>query len=132
LCRCKKKKVDQLPVKSKKLKVRNRYFNYLVVSDENENTLIQKRTAKGIWQNLYEFPLIETAKEEEFDFVAEQIKTDYFSDNELLSVMACNEKSIIHKLSHQHLFIKFWKVSVKGAVENGISNEVLKTFPSLS
>jgi A/G-specific adenine glycosylase len=70
--------------------------------------------------------LIETAKKEEFDFV-EQIKTDYFSDNELLSV-ACNEKSIIHKLSHQHLFIKFWKVSV-GGVENGISNEVLKTFP---
>jgi A/G-specific adenine glycosylase len=92
--------------------VRNRYFNYLVVSDENENTLIQKRTAKGIWQNLYEFPLIETAKEEEFDFVAEQIKTDYFSDNELLSVMACNEKSIIHKLSHQHLFIKFGKCKV--------------------
>jgi A/G-specific adenine glycosylase len=91
--------------------VRN-HFNYLVVSDENENTLIQKRTAKGIWQNLYEFPLIETAKEEEFDFVAEQIKTDYFSDNELLSVMACNEKSIIHKLSHQHLFIKFGKCKV--------------------
>jgi A/G-specific adenine glycosylase len=93
-CAALQKKVDQLPVKSKKLKVRNRYFNYLVVSDENENTLIQKRTAKGIWQNLYEFPLIETAKEEEFDFVAEQIKTDYFSDNELLSVMACNVSSI--------------------------------------
>jgi A/G-specific adenine glycosylase len=61
-CAAAKKKVDQLPVKSKKLKVRNRYFNYLVVSDENENTLIQKRTAKGIWQNLYEFPLIETAR----------------------------------------------------------------------
>jgi A/G-specific adenine glycosylase len=44
--RCKKKKVDQLPVKSKKLKVRNRYFNYLVVEDEMNN--IQKRTAKGI------------------------------------------------------------------------------------
>ena len=47
-----KKKVDQLPVKSKKVKVRNRYFNYLVVADENEDTVIQKRTAKGIWQNL--------------------------------------------------------------------------------
>ena len=47
-----KKKVDQLPVKSKKLKVRNRFFNYLVVSDDNENTIIQKRTAKGIWHNL--------------------------------------------------------------------------------
>jgi A/G-specific adenine glycosylase len=41
-CAALQKKVDQLPVKSKKLKVRNRYFNYLVVSDENENT-IQKR-----------------------------------------------------------------------------------------
>jgi A/G-specific adenine glycosylase len=56
--------------------------------------------------------LIETAKEEEFDFVAEQIKTDYFSDNS--SCVMYNEKSIIHKLSHQHLFIKFWKVSVRG------------------
>jgi A/G-specific adenine glycosylase len=124
-----KNKVDQLPVKSKKLKVRNRYFNYLVVADENEDTLIQKRTAKGIWQNLYEFPLIETDKEEGFDHVAEQIQMDYFAGNEVVSIMACNEKSIIHKLSHQHLYIKFWKVSLKGAVENGISNEVLKTFP---
>jgi A/G-specific adenine glycosylase len=88
----------------------------LVVSDENENTLIQKRTAKGIWQNLYEFPLIETAKEEEFDSL--RTDSDYFSGNELLSVMACNEKSIIHKLSHQHLFIKFWKGKRGGGKRN--------------
>jgi A/G-specific adenine glycosylase len=55
-----KKKVDQLPVKSKKLKG-NRYFNYLVVSDDNDDT-ITKTNFKGIWQNLYEFPLIETEK----------------------------------------------------------------------
>ncbi|WP_016989052.1 A/G-specific adenine glycosylase [Flavobacterium sp. ACAM 123] len=124
-----KNKVGQLPVKSKKIKVRNRYFNYLVVADENEDTVIQKRTAKGIWQNLYEFPLLETLKEEEFGHVAEQINNDFFSEHEVVSIMECNEKSIIHKLSHQHLYIKFWKVSLKGAVENGISNEVLKTFP---
>jgi A/G-specific adenine glycosylase len=52
--------------------------------------------------------LIETAKEEEFDFVAEQIKTVTFLQ-QLLSVMACNEKSIIHKLSHQHLLLNFGK-----------------------
>jgi A/G-specific adenine glycosylase len=124
-----KNKVGSLPVKSKKLKVRNRYFNYLVAADENEDTLIQKRTAKGIWQNLYEFPLLETTKEEEFDYVAEQVQEDYFANNEVISIMACNDKSIIHKLSHQHLYIKFWKVKLKGAIENGISNEVLKTFP---
>jgi hypothetical protein len=45
-----KKKIDQLPVKSKKLKVRNRYFNYLVVSDDNEihnpKNELQKRDLK--------------------------------------------------------------------------------------
>jgi A/G-specific adenine glycosylase len=124
-----KKKVDQLPVKSKKLKVRNRFFNYLVVSDDTENTIIQKRTAKGIWHNLYEFPLIETEKVEDFEFIANQIKSDFFNENDIISILECNPESIIHKLSHQHLQIKFWKVQVKGTIENGISSETLKTFP---
>ena len=58
-----KKKVAQLPVKLKKIKVTNRYFNYLVFLDEHENTIIQKRTEKGIWHNLYEFPVIESDEE---------------------------------------------------------------------
>jgi A/G-specific adenine glycosylase len=124
-----KKKVDQLPVKSKKLKVRNRYFNYLVAADEKENTIIQKRTAKGIWHNLYEFPLIETEKEEDFNFIKEQIQIDFFPNNPVTSLLECNEKSIIHKLSHQHLHIKFWKVTLKGVLKNGIDTETLKTFP---
>jgi A/G-specific adenine glycosylase len=124
-----KKKVDRLPIKSKKLKVRNRYFNYIVANDENENTLIQKRTAKGIWQNLYEFPLLETKKEENFDFVSEQIQNEYFKDNRIESILETNDKGIIHKLSHQHLHIKFWKVAVNGIIENGVDQETLKTFP---
>ena len=124
-----KKKVNQLPIKSKKLKVRNRFFNYLVVSDENENTIIQKRTAKGIWHNLYEFPLIETEKVEDFDCVAEQIQSNFFEENKIKSILEYNTESIIHKLSHQHLHIKFWKVKVKGVVVNSIDSASLKTFP---
>jgi len=137
-----KKKVNQLPVKSKKLKVRNRYFNYLVVADDKENTIIQKRTAKGIWHNLYEFPLIETEKEENFDCMAALIITDFFRENDpspaslrdeqpkqIISILEYNPDSIIHKLSHQHLHIKFWKVQVKGTIENGINAATLKTFP---
>jgi A/G-specific adenine glycosylase len=41
-----KKRIDQLPVKSKKIKVRNRYFNYVVVIDANNRTLIQKTNCK--------------------------------------------------------------------------------------
>ncbi|SHL38322.1 A/G-specific DNA-adenine glycosylase [Flavobacterium flevense] len=124
-----KKKVDQLPVKLKKLKVRNRYFNYFMLSDAEENTLIQKRTAKGIWHNLYEFPLLETLQEEDFEFVSNAIQQESFFTNPIISMRACNEKSIVHKLSHQHLHIKFWKLNVKGKVENGITKEQLKQYP---
>jgi A/G-specific adenine glycosylase len=124
-----KKKVDQLPVKSKKVKVRKRNFNYIVATDDLENTIIQKRTAKGIWHNLYEFPLLETDKVEDFDTVAQQIQQHFFQENEILSLLEYNQESIIHKLSHQHLHIKFWKASLKGTIENGIDLQTAKTFP---
>jgi A/G-specific adenine glycosylase len=124
-----KKKVDQLPVKSKKLKVRNRYFNYIVAEDDLQNTIIQKRTAKGIWHNLYEFPLIETDKVEDFDCISRHIQKDFFLENEIVSLLEYNSESIIHKLSHQHLHIKFWKANLKGVIENGINLETVKTFP---
>jgi A/G-specific adenine glycosylase len=124
-----KKKVDQLPVKLKKTKVRNRYFNYIVAVDDLENTIIQKRTAKGIWHNLYEFPLIETDKVEDFETVAQQINQNFFQENKMESLMEYNEESIVHKLSHQHLHIKFWKANLKGTIENGIDLETAKTFP---
>lgn len=124
-----KKKVDQLPVKLKKLKIKNRYFNYIMLSDAEEKTLIQKRTSKGIWHNLYEFPLIETDKEEDFEFVSKAVQQESFFVNPIISMRACNEKSIVHKLSHQHLHIKFWKLNVSGEVENGITKEELKQYP---
>ncbi len=54
------KSIDQLPVKLKKLKIRKRYFNYLVFDIKGESTILRQRKGKGIWQNLYEFPLYET------------------------------------------------------------------------
>ena len=123
-----KKKVDLLPVKLKKLNVRNRFFNYLIFSDDLANTIIQKRTDKGIWHNLYEFPLIETEKEENFDTLSEQVKTN-FQDFDIVSIGEENSKSILHKLSHQHLHIKFWNVKVNGHLPNGINSTDLKTYP---
>lgn len=52
------KLVDKLPVKTKTITKRDRFFNYLVLQHE-EKVLLQKRLTKDIWQNLYEFPLIE-------------------------------------------------------------------------
>jgi A/G-specific adenine glycosylase len=124
-----KKKVDVLPVKSKKLKVTTRYFNYLVVEDNLGNTILQKRTAKGIWHNLYEFPLLETDAEKNFDFISTYIKDELFKEYSIIGIEEWNPKSIIHKLSHQHLYIKFWKIKIKENVLNGINAQDVKTYP---
>jgi A/G-specific adenine glycosylase len=120
-----KKKVGELPVKSKKTKVRNRFLNYIIYMDKNQSTIVQKRTEKGIWHNLYEFPLIETEKSVEIDFIASEL----ISENRVITVSQINLQEIIHKLSHQKLHIKFWKVTVKGELTNGIDLETLKKFP---
>ncbi|MBF4484701.1 MULTISPECIES: A/G-specific adenine glycosylase [unclassified Flavobacterium] len=124
-----KKKVSVLPVKSKKLKVTNRFFNYLILEDVLGNTLIQKRTAKGIWHNLYEFPLFETAEIVDFDVVSKAVVNDVFPSYTILGMEGCNETTVVHKLSHQHLHIQFWKVKIAEIIENGLNSSELKTFP---
>ena len=52
--------IKTLPVKLKKTKVTKKYFNFLVVNSDNNTTYLEQRTTKGIWQQLYQFPLIET------------------------------------------------------------------------
>lgn len=124
-----KKKVAQLPVKSKKLKVTDRYFNYLVFSDEKDNTIISKRTQKGIWHNLYEFPLLETVSPESEETIIAIIQNQNFVENQIREIELFNPTPIKHKLSHQHLHIRFWNVKVKGKLINGIDCESAYKFP---
>ncbi|MEO6489608.1 MAG: A/G-specific adenine glycosylase [Ferruginibacter sp.] len=53
--------VDLYPVKINKLVKRNRWF-YYIVAEYKGKFLIRKRTRKDIWQNLYEFILVENDK----------------------------------------------------------------------
>ncbi len=101
-------KVSMLPVKKKKAPIKKRYFNYLVLITDNNKTLIEKRDA-GIWRNLYQFPLIETNKP--------ILKEDLISNPKFLSIIdsfyaldTFNKEDIVHKLSHQHIYTKFWVI----------------------
>jgi A/G-specific adenine glycosylase len=101
-------KVSALPAKARKTKQRIRYFNYLVIQSKSE-ILLNKRTQKDIWTNLYDFPLVETAnpvKDSELlnhrDFCA------------VLGTKSFKIKSVsreyVHQLSHQKLFVRFWEI----------------------
>lgn len=119
-----KNKVGILPIKRKKAKVKNRFFNYLVIEDEFNNTVVTKREDQGIWQNLYEFPLHESMQavgEPDFDYLK--------LVNEVLSVVELDDSAVIHKLSHQHLHIKFWKMQLRGIVDNGVQIAELNELP---
>ena len=52
--------VDKLPVKKKNITISQRFFNYFVVIDKSSKVKIHKRKEKDIWNNLYEFELLET------------------------------------------------------------------------
>src|SRR5262245_24307425 len=53
------KKISELPVKEKKISIRKRWFYYFIIGNKDQSAIVQ-RTAKDIWQELYEYPLIET------------------------------------------------------------------------
>ena len=120
--------VGSLPVKLKKNKVRNRYFNYLVPIDENKKTKLQQRKGRGIWQNLYEFPLLESEKDMEVGDLTENL-ANYKGLEEPSEVYLYNEDKIVHKLSHQHLHTRFWIVTPGANLEDGIPIGELHKYP---
>lgn len=120
------KLVNSLPVKSKKTKVTNRFFTYLVFEDLDGNTLVKHRTEKGIWQNLYEFPVIESESILEDDEVIGVISERY---SKIKRVSMLSSYDVIHKLSHQTLHIRFVKVQIEGLMNETITIEELKKLP---
>lgn len=122
-------RVGDLPVKLKKTKVTNRYFNYLVLKDVKGNTLVNKRASKGIWHNLYEFPLIETAAEVSLNETVHLIEDRYARNIVPGGIKLLNPDKIVHKLSHQHLSIHFWEVSLNTVIEGGLTPQSAKAYP---
>jgi len=123
------KKVADLPVKSKKTKVTNKFLNYIVFEDIEGNTLIKQRTGKGIWQNLYEFPLLESERILNKNEISELVKQNFSLIYSIKEIVLLPSEDVIHKLSHQTLHIQFIKIVVSEVLLNGISIIELKKLP---
>ena len=123
-----KKLTKELPVKEKKIKVRKRYFNFLVIKTDAHKTILTERKGKGIWQGLYQFPLIENTETiSEKEIVSSKEFNDLFPAETTISLF--NKKEIVHKLSHQHLYTQFWIVETKTLKNANISWENIQDFP---
>jgi A/G-specific adenine glycosylase len=122
--------VNKLPVKLKKTKVSTKYFNFLVFVSSDKKTLFHKRDEKGIWRNLYQFPLIET--DEAIDYNTLKLHPELLSHtkNKAFELSLYNDVDTVHKLSHQHLHTKFWIVEVDKLTNKSIPITDIKRYPT--
>ena len=104
-------RVDVLPVKAGKTVVKPRYFNYFHICC-GDSTLLHRREAKDIWQNLYEYPLIETAEAVDFSELQQSIEyRNLMAGVEPVQVLQFVEMPR-HILSHRIIYARFYKLEV--------------------
>ena len=94
-----------LPVKLKKVKVTDKYFHYFIYPGPLFQ--LEKREAKGIWKNMYQFPMIEVDKKLGRKEIGELVASKFGVPlgNKILSKE--------HKLTHQKINATFWIVKQK-------------------
>jgi A/G-specific adenine glycosylase len=125
-------KINKLPVKEKKISIKKRWLYYLVIEYENK-IAIQQRTSKDIWQQLYEFPVVETNQEEETKVIlteAEKMNLLQSKNYELITISPLFKQ----QLSHQLIAGQFIKIKLKKKLNleddmTWVTKKEIKKFP---
>ena len=114
--------ISILPVKKKKIIRKTRWFYYLIIENEGRQ-YVRKRGAKDIWENLYEFILIEKETRQEWEILKNQ--------QEIINLLNTNNFEIEHisssykqLLTHQLIQGQFIKIKVSKPL-TGIAYEAL-------
>lgn len=112
-----------LPVKTGKIKVKERHFNYLVFK-HGERYYMKERTGKDVWNGLYDFYLIEGLHDE--DGVLSSLKNTVPLTQPLIEEIL---GPIVHVLSHQRINAKFYSVVISDKDAEMVNQKtVLKSF----
>ena len=93
-----------LPVKSKKVKVKNRFLNYFVI-EKNNQFLMNQRAEKDIWTGLHDFYLLESdEKLVELDEIEDTFLKEILSKSIIKNI----SETFKHILTHQRIEARFW------------------------
>jgi A/G-specific adenine glycosylase len=124
--------VHELPIKEKRLQKRKRWFNYFIFEYKGKYFL-QQRKLKDIWENLFEFFLLESP---------ELVSWDLESIQECLSgqlgiktaIIKSISPLIIQQLTHQQIKATFIHIQVNSKPKtllntNWVSRSDLQKFP---
>lgn len=105
-------KTDSIPLKINKVKIKERYLHFFIFI-QNDKILLEQRTGNDIWKKLFQYPLIETAKECELPS-AEQLQQLPAKKIGKLTF----KQEITHQLTHQKLHIRFYQAEKFSEIES--------------
>jgi A/G-specific adenine glycosylase len=121
------RRVADFPAKSKKIEKKERFFLYLVVNWQG-NIYIQKRLQKDIWQNLFEFPVIEL---ETLPTDSEAVRT-ILQQQEALSlplpedIQGSLSRPYRQTLTHRYVSAVFFEIHLPGDAANWLDQPFFK------
>jgi A/G-specific adenine glycosylase len=105
--------VNMLPVKEKKINQKTRWLYYFMI-EEGEKVYVRKRGTKDIWENLYEFVLVETESSTEMEVLKKLPSFKKIIGKNAFSVEQVS-KVYSQKLTHPTIHGQFIKIKLKTA-----------------
>lgn len=144
-------KQQLLPVKEKKIQVRQRFFIYWLLEYEG-HILVRERGAGDIWQGLYDFPMVEVGEsaglsaplmQEIYTNIADLLPLQNLAVGTQVGNLPLQIRSISgiyrHQLTHQLLQVQFvrlavqasdfWQQALAEAVGTPVAVDVLEDLP---
>lgn len=98
-----------LPVKSKKVKVKERFFHYFILEKEGRFAM-KERNGKDVWSGMYDFYLTEQESMQDLSVLA---GNDTFIDALLReSTISQESEKYLHILTHQRITAQFWHIQI--------------------
>ncbi|XWN34834.1 MAG: A/G-specific adenine glycosylase [Roseivirga sp.] len=95
-----------LPVKSKKVKIKQRFLHYLVLQCEGK-LYMKQRKSQDIWAGLYDFYLIEEKQLKDFN----QLEDDIVLLMHHYQLLTTSRPTLYkHLLTHRQLYVHFFQV----------------------
>ena len=104
--------IDEIPFKSKKIKKKDRFIHYFIVTDDKDRVVLNFRDQKDIWKSLFDFPCIENQSKKvlEADVIIDHLR---IAIGQKSYSIAQPTKVYKHVLSHQTIYGQFYEVGCK-------------------
>jgi A/G-specific adenine glycosylase len=103
--------IKELPVKKMHARMKERYFNYLVITN-NKTIFLRKRTQNDIWKMLYEFPLIEVPGQMSEAEIMNTQSWKYILFQTTKLTIRNVSKLYKHILTHQRIYARFFRIEL--------------------